>query len=119
MSTLSPGAATLATDVVTQRLSGGSIVIYDAMTLLVTIRLPSPAFMPALSGEAHARPIPVGRVVAAGKPRRFAVLDKGGVPFVVGTIGDGPEDDLTLSEPTLVPGEDVFISSCRYIQEVA
>jgi len=118
-SLLSPADATLAVDAVTPRLSGGSIVVTGGGKTLVTLRLGRPAFVGARNGEAFARAIAVGRVVAAGEPSRFAVLDDGGVPVISGTVGSAPEDELTLNERFLQPGEEVFISSCRYIQETS
>jgi hypothetical protein len=118
-SLLSPADASLAVDAVTPRLSGGSIVVTGDGKTLVTLRLGRPAFLGARNGEAFARPIAVGRVVAAGEPSRFAVLDDDGVTVISGTVGNAEEDDLTLSERRLTPGEEVFIASCRYIQETA
>ena len=118
-SLLTPADATLAVDAVTPRLSGGSIAVYGEGKLLVQLRLGRPAFDGANGGTAFARPIAVGRVTAAGEPQRFVVLDDGGVAVISGTVGFAPEDDLTLNERFLQPGEEVFISSCRYIQETS
>lgn len=117
-SVLSGVTASAAVDAVTPRLSGGVLAVYDDAQVLVQLQLGRPAFEKALGGEAVGRPIARGTVTAAGTPSRFVITDGQGVPAIFGTVGTDPDrDDLVFSQASFTPGEEVLITSARYVQE--
>lgn len=129
---LSLSAASAAADVVTARLNGGALRIYDGVQpatpdaspasarLLAECGFADPAFAPARGGLAVAHPLAVPRAVGTGAPAWFRAVRRDGRAVLDGSVG--PERsgaDLELSVATIQLGAEIAITDMSYTQPVS
>lgn len=111
-------------DAVTARLAGGTLTLYDGdapttpddparrQTRLAMIRFPSPAFNPAASGEAIARPmVPDPDAAGTGTATWFRCTGADGSVVCDGTVGKSETADLVMKATSIQQGAEVYVSA--------
>jgi hypothetical protein len=111
---LTSTAANTSTDAVCSLLNGGFIRFYDQQVLLAELRFSSPAFSPAIGGEAKANPITEeASAVGSGTAKWARALMKDGHTAVWdATVGT----DIEIDQVKIVKDAIISVTSMTYRQ---
>lgn len=99
---LSSDARAAQARMIARMLDGGTMKLFEADRLVVTMKLPDPAFIPQDGGMRFAGPV-FGVADTAGMPTRYCACDRDGDVIIEGEVGK----ELTLEPAKVLAGQAV------------